>query len=328
MNNQEHRQDWHLTSTGVGHYYRPGYYFPASTFLSLYREPVPPELARKDEVPRDSYYYTTTGDAHDRKFFSAPYGQEIYKKAPGHWKVNYVKDLAEKLGKGGYRRPLTMCNQKSETKDEFSGRPGIKDTYEFDPRPKPFTLNDHHNDGPTKYGVASTQNQKLRGRPFFVRDKGILNELDPYLSTTQRDHRSFKPAELKGYPAKDIATYWQCEEYPKAWGFGTKDNPIPKDSVPREPLPMVDSTWFKSRTKVINVPRSAVPVPHSGLRSEKQDNYTRPSDVKMKEIYYCPVDSPYAQQVPGPPGPSSAFAAPHMYKTEYQNVGSKKTITV
>ena len=26
------RQDWHQTSTGVGHHFRPGYYFPDSEF--------------------------------------------------------------------------------------------------------------------------------------------------------------------------------------------------------------------------------------------------------------------------------------------------------
>lgn len=28
----EPRQDWNQTSTGVGHQYRPGYYFPSSHF--------------------------------------------------------------------------------------------------------------------------------------------------------------------------------------------------------------------------------------------------------------------------------------------------------
>ena len=73
-----------------------------------------------------------------------------------------------------------------------------------------------------QYGEGSTQNPKLQGQPFYVRDKGILTNLDPYLSMTHKDHRSFKPAELKAYPKKDFPTYWQCEEYPKAWGHGLK----------------------------------------------------------------------------------------------------------
>ena len=55
------------------------------------------------------------------------------------------------------------------------------------------------------------------------------------------------------------------------------------------------------------------------------DSYQRPSDVKMKEIYYTPVDPPYILPAPGT---KSAMSAPNMYKTEYQSVGSKKPITV
>lgn len=73
-----------------------------------------------------------------------------------------------------------------------------------------------------QYGRATTQNPKLQGKPFYVRDKGVLSLLDPYLSTTQKDHRSFKPDELKKYPKKDIATTWQCEDMPKSWGHGLK----------------------------------------------------------------------------------------------------------
>lgn len=45
----------------------------------------------------------------------------------------------------------------------------------------------------------------------------------------------------------------------------------------------------------------------------------------MKEAEYCPIDTPYVLPAPGS---KSAFAAPQMYKTEYQNVGSRKPITV
>ena len=70
--------------------------------------------------------------------------------------------------------------------------------------------------------VPSTQNDKLRGRPFHVKDKGVLNLNDMYLTTTNKDHRAFKPKELNGYAKKDVPTYWECEEYPKAWGHGLK----------------------------------------------------------------------------------------------------------
>lgn len=70
--------------------------------------------------------------------------------------------------------------------------------------------------------------------------------------------------ELLDYPHKDATTYWECEDYPKAWGHGAKLNPIPKDSVPRERLPLRDPTWFPHSTKIPRLPRAMVPVPHLG----------------------------------------------------------------
>ncbi|KAJ8298646.1 hypothetical protein KUTeg_022706 [Tegillarca granosa] len=328
--NSEPRQDWNQTSTGVGHHYRPGYYFPNSQFETLLNQPVPPPLAKQDDITRDQHYLTTTGTYHDHKYPNGVYNNSIHLKAPGHWKVDYVKDFAEKLGKGGWRKPLTMGNQKSETQEKFCAAPGVREKYHFSDAaglglPQPYNLKDHHVDGPSKVGQGTTQNPKLQGNPFYVRDHGVLRLLDPYLSTTHKDHRSFKPDELKKYPKKDVATYWECEEYPKAWGHGLKHNPIPKDTVPREQLPMVDPTWFKSRTKIPRQPKTMIPVPHGGLKSLYTESFIQPSDVKAKENYYNAVDTPFTLP---PPGTKSIMTAPKMYNTEYQNVGSKKPITV
>ena len=61
-----------------------------------------------------------------------------------------------------------------------------------------------------------------------------------------------------------------------------------------------------------------------GLKSEYDHHYLHPSDVKSKEATFHPVDTPY---VLPPPGSKSTHAAPNMYKTEYQNVGSNRPIT-
>ena len=68
--------------------------------------------------------------------------------------------------------------------------------------------------------------------------------------------------ELGRYPAKDYATYWECEEYPKAWGHGSKENPLPPNSVPREKGPMRDRIWFKEPTTIPRLPKSLEPVPN------------------------------------------------------------------
>jgi len=321
------RQDWNQTSTGVGHHHRPGYYFPNTDFQTLLRQPLPPTLAKQDEITRPDHFVTTTGYFHDPKRPGLLYGERIHKKAPGHWKVNYVKDLAEKIGKGGWRRPLTIGNEETEYQGEYKNMPGIRDKYKFDETyiPQNFTLQDHHKEGPSKVGEGSTQNPKLQGQPFYVRDKGVLSLLDPYLSTTHKDHRSFKPSELKAYPKKDNPTYWECEEYPKAWGHGSKHNPVPKHTVPRDKLPMRDTMVFREATKIPRIHKPMIPVPHAGLKSEYTDHFLKQDHVRGKENYYCAVDTPF--KLPDP-GTKSVCTAPKMYNTEYQHIGSEKPITV
>lgn len=122
-----------------------------------------------------------------------------------------------------------------------------------------------------------------------------MNELDPYQTVNSRAHQPFKEKALKGYAKKDVPTYWECEEYPKAWGHGLHHkwvflstcclfcvyspmktisfyflfvcSPLPKDTVPREPLPMRDTMVFKSATKINRVPYKNKPVPHSYVNS-------------------------------------------------------------
>lgn len=327
-NERQDAKNWQHTSTGVGHHYRPGYYFPDSEFKTLLREPLPPNLAKEDEVTRDKPYLTTKEYFHDQKFPGLLYKDHQHKKAPGHWKVTYMKDLTEKLGQGGWRRPLTMGNQLSEMKAEYQAKnPEVRDKYNFEEvyRPQNFLLQDHHKEGPSKTGVPSTQNPKLQGKPFYVKDKAILNVLDPYLSTTQRDHRMFPKDEVNGYPRKDVPTYWQCEEYTKAWGHGLHHNPLPKDNVPRDKLPMRDEMVFPTATKIPRLPKSLVPVPHAGLKTLYGESFQTPSHVNMKENYYCPVDTPF--KLPDP-NTKSIYTAPKMYKTEYQNIGCRNPITV
>jgi len=68
--------------------------------------------------------------------------------------------------------------------------------------------------------VPSTRNEAVAGKTIHPSDKAVLNLNDMYTTTNMATHRKFKQPELKGYPQKDVATYWECEEYPKAWGHG------------------------------------------------------------------------------------------------------------
>lgn len=67
---------------------------------SKLRDPLPPVLAKMDEMPKEKYFETTNGTAHDRKFLGGPYGNgksNVYKKAPALYNVHYVKDHSEKV---------------------------------------------------------------------------------------------------------------------------------------------------------------------------------------------------------------------------------------
>ena len=85
-------------------------------------------------------------------------------------------------------------------------------------------------------------------------------------------------------------------------------SPLPKTSVPREQLPMRDATFFTTRAKVPRPPQAMVPVPHGGLKSEQKDQYIHPSDVKVKEANFCPVDTPYT--LPGMKQESIYYLSP------------------
>ncbi len=81
------------------------------------------------------------------------------------------------------------------------------------------------------------------------------------MTTNNWYHRRFTLEELNKYPKKDIATYWQCEDYPKGWGFGTKINPLTKRNNKTDPGPMRDRMVFKTSTTIPSrLPKKHVPL--------------------------------------------------------------------
>ncbi|CAB4038975.1 Hypothetical predicted protein, partial [Paramuricea clavata] len=223
--------------------------------------PLPPSVSKGLHQP--SPYVTTTGSTHDHKFHESPLLQPGYKKAPSSWKVQYVEDSISTLKVKPWRRPLTMGNQSSEMKDKYKGEPEVTLETRFNERFQPPKLHDHHVNGPSKDLVRSTQNVEASGRVYYPKDRGVLSyHGDMYLTTTQRDHRRFNKQELGEYAKKDYATFWECEEYPKAWGHGSKENPLPPHSVPRSDRPMRDETVFPTATTIPRLPKSLKPVPH------------------------------------------------------------------
>ena len=75
-----------------------------------------------------------------------------------------------------------------------------------------------------------------------------------------RFHRRFSAPEQLGYACKDAATYWLCEDYPKAWGHGTKVNPLTTPTFRSNRGPMRDRTVFRTGTSVQKLSSSVKPL--------------------------------------------------------------------
>ena len=317
------RNDLHLTSAGRGHEYRDGFVFPPLDFQRSALNPLPNSLTSGDNV--QDRYITTTGSTHDYKstHLSEKY---LSKKAPGHWRVNYAEDMIKKLNVKPQRKPLSMGFQSSEMKSQFAGQPGLSMATKFSSNLQPPTFQHHQQNGPLKSLVSSGHNRELAGNKFGISDRGVLSyHGDLYLSTTQKDHRDFTREEKSAYPQKNYATYWECENYPKAWGHGSKQNPLPVDSVPREEGPMRDHIWFKTATTIPRLPKPLQPVPNNGLCSEVKANFTNISDEDRVKLFHCPVATPWELRGAGP---DEIFSVPKMYNTEYQSYACGKPVPV
>lgn len=278
--NEECRNDLHLTSTGVGHHsklrprdppyndqhypttgqgliYRNSPAFPPRHFKHTMKDLLPHGLAKSQRPVISEHYLTTTAQYHDSKKGSLP----DYKRAPDSDKVLFIQDFAKKLNERRWRPPLTMGNQKSECQDQYRGLP-VVEMKQAECGPKPFQLKQHDTNGPSKRLIPMTQNKETAGTVYYTVDKQVLKKLDPYSTTSQATHRPFSSNELCGYPRKDIATYWDCEGYPKAWGHGTDNIQLVKHIGNKS---MVDTMVFKSEITKQLSPNNGVLVPHSGL---------------------------------------------------------------
>ncbi|XP_015665671.1 uncharacterized protein LOC107282410 isoform X1 [Protobothrops mucrosquamatus] len=306
------RQDWRLTSSGVGLNYSPSLPFPPPYARSTIQEPLPPASQKvwQDEViPRLA---TTAQLAHCMKTHRELLAQPRYSVSASHQDVRYNKDLREKLKLRAWRFPLTMGNQKSEIQANFHGWPNLPHDPTFHAGPQPFRLAAHHADGASKLVVATTQNNVLAGKPFYICDKAVLKLNEPYLSTTAQDFRIFTQLvehlwkELQGYTQKEILN---LDPYP----------------LIREPGPMRDLQMFPKATRVPHLILNPA-VPHRGLFSLAQETYQLPNDHKRTWNRFCPVQQPPTVSCRVPV--VEIMCVPHMYETEYKCYGSGKPMPV
>lgn len=326
---QDRGQNLFTTSTGTAHHYRPGFYFPSSNFKPVLMNPIPVTLNAKNEVLPNTHYATTTNTTHDNKYPN----QDLYNEALALkqvkplpcYKVNYINDLVEKLNSKP-RRPLTMAFQQSEMKDGYE----LDDSemaYEFDRQlhRENYLFEDERQGMLTKNAFDGNVAAQVPARaPVDPSQIGVFNLLDPYLTTYNKEHHKWRKDQWSGIGKKDAITIYDTEETPKAWGFGTKQNPIPGHDEPsRANFPMRDEIWFKTETKQRNVHCPAKAVKHGGFTTETRDNYVLPSDVKAKQAKLCPIEEPFYQP---PTAAKTIFATPGMYASEYTQIGKGRRV--
>ena len=74
----------------------------------------------------------------------------------------------------------------------YTARTGLPQDTHFRAGPQPFNLSGHHKSGPSQKVIASTRNDAMSGLPYFIRDKSVLKRNNIYMSTSQKDFRSYK----------------------------------------------------------------------------------------------------------------------------------------
>jgi len=325
------RNDLHATTTGKGHDFTNGYNFPPSLLRRTLPDVLPPVKNNRDRITWSDEilkaYETTTGTFHNRKSFGVkPFKNPCYKKAAAHWNVHYMKDVYEKLQATDSKRvPLTMGYQTSETKAEFTAKNSAIASIPERSDYQPFNLRQHHISGPSSKVITSNKNPAVAGDPYYVPEKGTFKLNDIYLTTNNKEHRRFTRKELMDYPKKDIATYWQCENYPKAWGHGLKTNPLTSGLDLSNQSLMRDEVVFKSPTNIPNLPKLKPNVPHKGMKTLMSDSYKGGNGEMNKYNLFCPIDTPYVATVSGA---KEIMTIPFMYKTEYGTYGSGRPVTV
>lgn len=292
--------NWHLTSSGVAHHRIPLAPFPPPTLQSTVKEPLPaaskqdPHIWAFDEVI--SRWETTSGSAHTPKWGSGPCAQP---KAPEHEdprRTLGIKSLAEKLRRHeGLGVPLTTKYQISETKAQYKDWPDLDQSDPLLAEPLSLELTDHHRGGPSQALIPWTRNPKLAGQPFTVNKMGVLDRLQPYMTTSARDFSR----KLSGYP-------YQKSEICQSW---------PKKASRRElkSLPSVRAARAGPSQPI---------VPYLGALPLTRESYGPPMHPSCRMDRICLVDAPWGglhrNPVPG------IYSVPKAYCTENSRYGSAR----
>jgi len=316
-NLERSRTDLHLTSTGKGHFYEREKPFPPANFQRSFNNILPRPLARSHTVAVDEME-TTNGHFHNKKTHQPPLTNVAYKRAPGSYNVHYMKHNLEYLRKA-HSRTFTMGDRISETAHRYCPLPQGRATT-TPPGIRPLQL---HSPGGAAKGTHGDPHTHL------------LTQIQPYLSTTNKEHRPFTESEkTRLYPAKNALTFWEMEGYPKVWGHGSVDgkNIPPRKIFDRKSI-MTDSTLggneIKSQVHQIPARPGLKPVPNKGLQSLVQSSYIRHAEAPSLNLSQVPNPMPAELHFNhGRRRQHDSANCPSMYSTEYQHYGGAIPVRV
>jgi hypothetical protein len=311
------RTDLHLTSTGKGHFYQRLHPFPPADFERSFHKAPPKGLIPDLGLNlRNEQFNTTTGSCHGEKTQDPVLRSVKYKKAPGHWNVNYMERTIDKL-KAENNRSFTMGDRVSEMTSKYIKKENYRNSIENSLTKKNIEIG-----GATKTKFGSGN------------DRGLITQINPYTSLTNKDHRPFTSTDLARYPRKDALTFWEFESYPKVWGHGSNDGKnIPKRKTLDPTQGMADPTLggiaIKSSIKKIPARPSAAHVPNKGLKSLVQASYIRhPGAPRLNLTKVNPPQPFQAYFNHGRGRNADSSNCPSMYTTEYQFHGGEETVRV
>lgn len=195
--------------------------------------PLAKNIDKYQKISAKEHFLTTNQEYHNFKDNSDPLKQEpVHAKAPSLTKVNYLNEFRFVTNKRPWKRSLSPRNQRSETHDEFSALPqlpqprdllGIKNflLHEYDAFDNCEVIRQFLSI--LKHTIAENIEDKWEGGKTLRTDAELLRNLDPYLTTNQKNHRAWKLEELKDYSKKDILTHWDTCNIGKLPGTGLKE---------------------------------------------------------------------------------------------------------
>ncbi|CAO2632863.1 hypothetical protein LEMLEM_LOCUS21961 [Lemmus lemmus] len=296
---------WHLTSSGVAHHRIPQAPFPPPTLQSTVVAPLPAAVKHDqriwafDEVI--SRWETTSGSAYMAKTHCGPCAQPKAAEHEDPGRTLGMKSLAEKLKRHqGWGVPLNTQYRLSEMKAQYKGCPGLDQSAPLFAEPQPLELADHHRGGPSQALIPWTRNPELAGQPFTVGKMGVLDRLQPYLTTSVCD---FSRKELSEYPGQKTVTCWSCQKKPQAFRhLELHGGPPRKRLACAHPVPPA--------------------VPYQGVLPLAQESYGPTMHPLRRLDRFCPLETPWGgphrKPVPG------IHSVPKAYCTENSRYGSAR----